>query len=86
MSFKSTLLVNAAMAGIFATGTLAQTPAPEAKSDKVRCGTINSCKGSGACKSSQNQCKGANACKGQGWVLTTSKECSQKGGTILPQM
>jgi hypothetical protein len=44
---------------------------------------INSCKGTGSCKSEKNACKGQNGCKGQGTMDTaTAEECTSKGGTV----
>ncbi len=42
---------------------------------KVHCEGVNSCKGTGACKSANNDCKGHNSCKGKGFVELTKAEC-----------
>ena len=51
--------------------------------DTVSCLGINSCKGTGACKTAENGCKGQNVCKGHGMLVVTSEECSTKHGTII---
>lgn len=52
-----------------------------AKSTKVACYGVNSCKGKSACKTAANACKGQNSCKGKGVVMTTAKKCAKLGGS-----
>jgi hypothetical protein len=54
-----------------------------ASSNTVSCLGINSCKGTGACKTAENACKGQNACKGHGFLTVSSEDCSSKHGTII---
>ena len=58
------------------TSTLAQ-----AKSAKVECYGVNSCKGKSACKTATNACKGQNSCKGKGAVKVSAKKCAKLGGS-----
>lgn len=53
-----------------------------AKSTKVDCYGVNSCKGKSEGKTSQNACKGKNSCKGKGMMKMTEKKCLKKGGTV----
>lgn len=54
-----------------------------ANAAKVQCSGINSCKGTGECKTAANACKGQNSCKGQGFVTTSAADCKAKNGKIL---
>ena len=57
--------------------------APEKTAAAVHCMGINSCKGTGSCKSEKNGCKGQNNCKAMGMTDTaTAEECTTKGGTV----
>ena len=77
---KHRLLV-ASAAILFAVGGAATMASASAK---VKCGGGNSCKGTGACKTTRNACKGQNSCKGMGWSETTTEtECTSKGGKVL---
>jgi hypothetical protein len=50
----------------------------------VKCGGINSCKGTSSCKTALSSCKGKNSCKGLGWTTVSSaKACTDKGGKVL---
>jgi hypothetical protein len=70
-----TLVITAAMAGLLA-GTMATTgckrddaganASAPAAGDKHDCKGLNSCKGTGGCKTSDMGCKGKNSCKGKG--------------------
>lgn len=52
--------------------------------DGVKCGGINSCKGTSACKTATSSCKGQNSCKGLGWSeVATRSECISRGGKVL---
>ncbi len=74
-------LVAAMAAGLFAAAPAA--PAHAGDSDKVHCKGINACKGKGACHSAgANACAGKNECKGKGWIVTSEKECKEKGGKV----
>jgi len=51
---------------------------------RVKCGGVNSCKGTSACKTALSSCKGQNSCKGLGWSeVSTESECTSKGGKVL---
>jgi hypothetical protein len=50
----------------------------------VECMGINTCKGTGACKTQANACKGQNTCKGMGWLPKKSaKACTAAGGKVI---
>lgn len=80
----------AATAAMFALSALANAAtAPEGSTglavgaaDAVHCYGINSCKGTGDCKTTDHECKGFNACKGHGFKALTAGECLKRGGTI----
>lgn len=74
--------IAAMAAGLF----MAAVPmAASAKSTaKVHCEGVNSCKGKGACMSTQNSCKGQKSYKGKGFIDMTAKKCRAKGGTAVP--
>ncbi len=57
------------------------TPAPGA--DTVHCAGVNSCKGTGDCKTAENACKGQNTCKGHGFLALKSTDCKAKGGKVI---
>lgn len=60
-------------------------PAPAATGEqmaKVHCMGVNSCKGTGACKTASNACAGQNGCKGHGMMELTEADCTAKGGTV----
>ncbi len=60
--------------------TAAASASVFANTHQVQCMGINSCKGTGACKTSTNACKGQNSCKGQGFEMKTADECKAAGG------
>lgn len=80
----------ASAAALFAFSTLASAaPLPAGSSgaaiganDTVHCYGVNSCKGSGDCKTSAHECKGLNECKGHGFKAMAAGACLTKGGTI----
>jgi len=77
---KSTNLV-ASAAILFAAAGLATVATAEGG---VKCGGINSCKGTSACKTALSACKGQNSCKGLGWTEAKSaSECQAKGGKVI---
>ena len=82
-SNTSGVLLATAVAALFANAPVmaAEQSGQEAK---VHCGGINACKGKSECATANNACKGANACKGQGFVTVSAKECTEKGGKVLP--
>ena len=73
-----------AVALLFITGGVVANASETTKAAQVRCSGINSCKGKSFCATAKNACAGQNACKGQGWLKVSRKECSAKGGRILP--
>lgn len=79
-SAKSGLAIAATAAAMLMNGALT-IPASAGEADKVHCFGVNSCKGTGACKTASNACKGQNACKGHGFVELTAAECKEKGGS-----
>ena len=80
----------AAVAASLAFAALASAaPAPAGSSgaalganDTVHCYGVNSCKGSGDCKTTAHECKGMNECKGHGFKALAAGACLTKGGTI----
>ncbi len=82
---KHKKIVHAALAGLFAAGSVATmtfSQSAHAKED-VKCYGINACKGSGECGGANAACAGSNACKGSGWVhVASSEECTKKGGHL----
>ncbi|MCG6860961.1 MAG: hypothetical protein LJE70_06745 [Chromatiaceae bacterium] len=73
--------IAAAAAGLFLAGTtFTGVASAETEEANVHCYGVNSCKGSGACKTAENACAGKNSCKGKGWVEMTKAECDEKGG------
>ena len=78
------LLLATAAAALFMNGPLMAAEQGDAQEAKVSCGGINACKGQSECATANNSCKGQNACKGQGLIFTTKKECTDKGGKVLP--
>lgn len=80
----SGVAIAAAAAAFFAAGSLMAPAVHAAEGAPVHCAGVNSCKGSGECKTAKNECKGMNACKGQGWVTKASaKECTDAGGKVV---
>ncbi len=73
------------LAGCSASGDGAKSTSMSKKMADVKCGGINSCKGTSACATATSACKGQNSCKGQGWVKASASDCSEKGGKVLGQ-
>ncbi len=75
----SKMLMSAAIAGIFAAGTMSVSLAANAsKTEKGHCMGANACKGKGACKQEgMNDCAGKNGCKGKGFIETTKAKCDK---------
>ena len=79
-----------AAAALFALSAMAHAATPPAGSggaalgadDTVHCYGVNSCKGSGDCKTADHECKGMNACKGHGFKALAAGMCFKRGGTI----
>jgi hypothetical protein len=80
----SGLLLATAAAALFLSGSVMAADKGDTQEAKVTCGGINACKGQSECKTASNACKGQNACKGKGISSTTQKECTEKGGKVLP--
>jgi hypothetical protein len=79
---KRALLVAAATT-LFGAGSATLVRAGDAES-AVKCGGVNSCKGTSSCKTSLNSCKGQNSCKGLGWREVTSESaCVSLGGKVI---
>ncbi len=80
-------LIASAVAALFAANPAlaAEKGKPKKAAAKVvHCGSINECKGQGACAGADNDCKSKNSCKGKGYLETkTEKECLDKGGKVL---
>ncbi len=90
MSNLKTGTTLAAAAAAFAFAALAGAATPPSgssgmalgQSDTVHCYGVNSCKGSGDCKTTAHECKGMNECKGHGFKALAAGACLTKGGTI----
>ena len=90
MSTFKTGTTLAATAAAFAFAAMAGAATPPAGSsgmalgqaDTVHCYGVNSCKGSGDCKTTAHECKGMNECKGHGFKALSAGTCLTKGGTI----
>jgi len=82
---SSGIVIAAAAAAFFLGGLGTVSVSTTASADEVKCGGINSCKGTSACKTASNPGgPGQNACKGQGMLPTASAdECKAKGGEVL---
>lgn len=72
--------IAAAAAVLMMSGAFVAAPTAAVAAEKVKCFSVNSCKGQGACKTATNSCKGQNACKGKGFVMLTGPDCTSKGG------
>jgi len=84
-AFGKGIMIASAVASLIGSGTLTARAADKAAGDTVHCAGINSCKGHGSCAGGGHSCKGQNSCKGQGWVDTSAKECSEKGGKVVDE-
>ena len=82
MTLKGKLIASA-VAGLFSMMAAPAFAAEEKDTDQVKCGGVNSCKGTGACGGAAHGGAGKNGCKGQGWVKSSRKECTDKGGKVL---
>ena len=83
----TTLAATAAAFALAAMASAATAPAGSSgmalgQADTVHCYGVNSCKGSGDCKTTAHECKGMNECKGHGFKAMTAGTCLTKGGTI----
>lgn len=84
-SMLTGIVVATAVAGLFASGCkTTQSAAGGSGGGIVKCHGVNTCKGSGACKSATHACSGHNACKGKGWIKTSRSDCETKGGKSTP--
>lgn len=84
LSAKSGATIAAAAAALVISGA-AMGPmaiAGDKAEAKVACYGVNSCKGTGACKTAKNACKGQNSCKGTGFELKTKAECAAAKGKL----
>jgi hypothetical protein len=71
---KKQLLVNAAIAGIVAAGTMSVGQVAFAKgAEKGLCSNASACGGKGAC----GETKGKNDCKGKGNAMMTKAACEK---------
>jgi hypothetical protein len=75
-------IVASAVAGLFAAAS--PVVAHAKAGGKVKCAGTNSCSGKTDCGGKENSCKGKNACKGKGWNMMSEKDCTAKGGTVVP--
>ena len=89
LNIKTVSSFAAAAAAIALAAAASAAPAPTGSSgaaignaDTVHCYGVNSCKGSGDCKTTEHDCKGMNACKGHGFKAMAAGQCLTKGGTI----
>ena len=82
-TFKSGALLAAAAAALALAGHASAGTASVSADDNVKCMGINSCKGSGECKTAENACKGQNTCKGHGFVTSKAGACLEKKGKII---
>ena len=83
----TTLAATAAALAFAAIASAAPAPAGSSgaalgANDTVHCYGVNSCKGSGDCKTTAHECKGMNECKGHGFKALAAGACLSKGGTI----
>jgi hypothetical protein len=80
------MLIAASAAALLATTALkAGDSSAAAKTAKVHCAGINTCKGTGECSGDGHGCAGMNTCKGKGWVTVTPAECSKKKGKVVDE-
>ena len=82
-------VIASAVASLFSAAAFAGDKAPAPKKDakvagKIRCGSVNECKGKGECGDAKgNSCAGTNECKAKGWIQISEKDCKAKGGSVL---
>ncbi len=83
MNKKVGFIIAGAAAGLILSGAVSAR-ADEKTGGDVYCSGINACKGHGSCAGAENSCAGENGCKGKGIVKSTEKECTAKGGKVVP--
>ena len=83
MDTKKGILIAGAAAALILSGAVGAR-ADEKSGGDVYCSGINACKGKGACAGAGNACAGQNGCKGKGIVKSSTAECKEKGGTVVP--
>jgi hypothetical protein len=67
-----------AVAGLFTMTSVGSAFADEGTDAQVKCEKSTSCKGHGACQTSNNLCKGQNDCKGLGFTMQKDQETCAK--------
>ena len=82
-STKGALLASAVALAFIANPVRGEDSTPNKRPVLVACLGGNSCKGQSACKSFNHDCQAMNSCKGKGFIMTTEKECKEKGGKII---
>jgi hypothetical protein len=82
-STKGALLATAVAIAFVATPVRAEDSKSKDRPAFVACLGANTCKGQSACKSFDHDCQAMNSCKGKGFIMTTEKECKEKGGKII---
>ena len=80
---RNSAMIAIGAAALVLAGCAGNSTKSASSGEMVSCLGINSCKGSGACKTAENACKGQNACKGHGFLVVTQDECEAKHGTII---
>lgn len=82
MDKRKSALINAAIAGVLAAGTVMIAPSASAE---VNCQQSNECKGHGACKSvdGKQTCAGQNSCKNHVAVVADEAACTAAGGKVV---
>ena len=88
MNVKSAKLLNAAVAGLLATGGIAFTSS-NAQAEDAKCYGVNKCKGVGECGSKKDghSCAGHNKCAGEGWLKMDKDLCLKlKNGRLTEEM
>ena len=83
MNKKVGFIIAGAAAGLILTGAVSAR-ADEKTGGDVYCSGINACKGQGTCAGGGHSCAGENSCKGTGIVKSTEKDCTAKGGKVVP--
>ncbi len=93
MNAKKSVLLSAALGGLFLSGTV-MAEAAKTKTAEVMCYGVNDCKGHGTCGGKVSgcsgkdgchmtvSCKGKNECKGKGFKKISEKDCKAKGGKV----
>ena len=83
MDTKKGILLAGAAAALILSGAVGAR-ADEKTGGDVYCSGVNACKGKGACAGGGNACAGQNGCKGKGVTKSTEKDCTAKGGKVVP--